>query len=367
MIHPYSGSNMTAQNTLECSDFLLPLPGGLKCACPKTDGKSCDNASVSRCPQLCAPYNGSLQSCSNLPGQTCRFSCDKGYLPMGSATRTCRDNGTWSGAETQCNVINCSKLMVSQGGPLRMSSCGNHYGAKCNFSCPIGHLLKGSSSLTCVTQKGSPSGSWDKPLPTCHAVICGPLIPPTNVTISPASCLTSSRYNQTCIFSCQTSRYVLIGCSSRVCSNDGSWTGSNNARCRLSNDEMKLNTEDRTPHYQLACGILATAVILILIIFTFIYKKKLRGPTRERPPLTTNQFTGVAIRDRSNHGNIHCEDKKLEKVNSPRQNSKESNVPEVTAGSSTSSILKELGRDNFGIKSKQGIFVTVIAVVSISR
>ncbi|XP_022809443.1 P-selectin-like isoform X2 [Stylophora pistillata] len=302
MIHPYSGSNMTAQNTLECSDFLLPLPGGLKCACPKTDGKSCDNASVSRCPQLCAPYNGSLQSCSNLPGQTCRFSCDKGYLPMGSATRTCRDNGTWSGAETQCN-----------------------------------------------------------------AVICGPLIPPTNVTISPASCLTSSRYNQTCIFSCQTSRYVLIGCSSRVCSNDGSWTGSNNARCRLSNDEMKLNTEDRTPHYQLACGILATAVILILIIFTFIYKKKLRGPTRERPPLTTNQFTGVAIRDRSNHGNIHCEDKKLEKVNSPRQNSKESNVPEVTAGSSTSSILKELGRDNFGIKSKQGIFVTVIAVVSISR
>ena len=64
------------------------------------------------------------------------------------------------------------------------------------------------------------------------AVICGPLIPPTNVTISPSSCLTSSRYNQTCIFSCQTSRYVLIGCSSRVCSNDGSWTGSNNARCR---------------------------------------------------------------------------------------------------------------------------------------
>lgn len=45
--------------------------------------------------------------------------------------------------------------------------------------------------------------------------------------------------------------------------------------------------------------------------------------------------------------------KKLEALNSLRQNSKESNVPTVTAGSSTSSILKEVGRDNFGKESKQ--------------
>ena len=59
--------------------------------------------SVSCCPQLSAPFNGSIQSCSNLPGHTCKFSCDKGYVLVGSATRTCTDNCTWTGAETQCN------------------------------------------------------------------------------------------------------------------------------------------------------------------------------------------------------------------------------------------------------------------------
>ena len=59
--------------------------------------------SANRCPQLSAPFNGSLQPCSNLPGHTCTFSCDKGYVLVGSATRTCTDNGTWTGAETQCD------------------------------------------------------------------------------------------------------------------------------------------------------------------------------------------------------------------------------------------------------------------------
>ena len=64
---------------------------------------SCDQTSVRLCPPLFALFNGRSEMSSNLPGQTCRFSCDKGYRLKGSATRTCRDNGTWSGAETQCN------------------------------------------------------------------------------------------------------------------------------------------------------------------------------------------------------------------------------------------------------------------------
>ena len=41
-------------------------------------------------------------------------------------------------------VINCTSLTVDPSGPLRMSSCGNHYGSKCNFACTIGHRLNGS-------------------------------------------------------------------------------------------------------------------------------------------------------------------------------------------------------------------------------
>ncbi|KAL9960402.1 hypothetical protein ACROYT_G033854 [Oculina patagonica] len=60
---------------------------------------------VIRCPQLFAPTNGSLQPCSNLSGQTCQFSCGRGYNLTGSRIRRCNSNGTWTGTQTQCNEI----------------------------------------------------------------------------------------------------------------------------------------------------------------------------------------------------------------------------------------------------------------------
>ena len=58
--------------------------------------------------------------------------------------------------------------MVDPGGSLRMNSCGNHYGAQCNFSCTAGHRLNGSSSVSCVAAGNRPPGFWDNPLPTCR-------------------------------------------------------------------------------------------------------------------------------------------------------------------------------------------------------
>ena len=58
---------------------------------------------MNRCPQLYAPSHGSIALCSNLPGQTCQFSCDRGYFLTGSTTRTCNSNRAWSGEKTHCN------------------------------------------------------------------------------------------------------------------------------------------------------------------------------------------------------------------------------------------------------------------------
>ena len=44
------------------------------------------------------------------------------------------------------SVTNCTFLTVDPGGSLCMSSCDNHYGAQCNFSCAIGYRLNGSST-----------------------------------------------------------------------------------------------------------------------------------------------------------------------------------------------------------------------------
>ena len=65
------------------------------------------------CQQLYDPPHGSLEPCSNLPGQTCGFSCNKGYILTGSTTRTCNSNGTWTGTPTQCNGNWCQLLFPS--------------------------------------------------------------------------------------------------------------------------------------------------------------------------------------------------------------------------------------------------------------
>ena len=62
---------------------------------------------VPTCPPLTAPDNGDID-CSlgddgeANPGDTCTFTCDDGYELGGSTSRTCGDDGNWSGTDTTC-------------------------------------------------------------------------------------------------------------------------------------------------------------------------------------------------------------------------------------------------------------------------
>ena len=61
------------------------------------------------CPPLNNPDNGT-KNCSlgddGVPssGETCTFTCNStmGYQLMGSAMRTCQNNGSWSGNNATC-------------------------------------------------------------------------------------------------------------------------------------------------------------------------------------------------------------------------------------------------------------------------
>ena len=66
------------------------------------------------------------------------------------------------------SAINCTSLTIDSAGPLRMSSCDNHYGAQCNFSCAIGYRLNGSSTVTCVAPGNQHPGVWNNTIPTCE-------------------------------------------------------------------------------------------------------------------------------------------------------------------------------------------------------
>ena len=65
-------------------------------------------AVIITCPNLTDPTNGIL-TCSfggdgvADPGETCTLICDTGYMPNGSANRTCQSNGIWTGTDATCN------------------------------------------------------------------------------------------------------------------------------------------------------------------------------------------------------------------------------------------------------------------------
>ena len=67
-------------------------------------------------------------------------------------------------------VINCTSPTVNSRGAPRMSNCGNHFGAQCNFTCAIGHRLNSSSTVECVAPGNRPPGVWDNPLPSCQGI-----------------------------------------------------------------------------------------------------------------------------------------------------------------------------------------------------
>ena len=60
------------------------------------------------CPTLDNPSNG-MVSCSlgddGVPSfeDTCSFTCDTGYELTGSDTRTCQNDGSWSGSTAMCS------------------------------------------------------------------------------------------------------------------------------------------------------------------------------------------------------------------------------------------------------------------------
>ena len=60
------------------------------------------------CTSLTGPVNGMINCSLGDDGapsyeDTCSFTCNTGYELTGSDTRTCQNDGSWSGSEASCN------------------------------------------------------------------------------------------------------------------------------------------------------------------------------------------------------------------------------------------------------------------------
>ncbi|XP_065905187.1 sushi, von Willebrand factor type A, EGF and pentraxin domain-containing protein 1-like [Dysidea avara] len=189
------------------------------------DEASC--VQVPRCPPLTAPDNGDID-CSlgddgeANPGDTCTFTCDDGYELGGSTSKTCGDDGSWSGTDTTCTIVpTCPPLTVPDDGDIDCSLGDDgeaNPGNTCTFTCDDGYELGGSTSRTC-----GDDGRWSGNDTTCTRV-CPPLTFPDNGDID-CSLGDDGEANpgDTCTFTCDDG-YELGGSTSRTCGDDGSWS-----------------------------------------------------------------------------------------------------------------------------------------------
>ena len=57
------------------------------------------------CPSLTNITNGMVETLDDLStGQNATYTCHPGYDIIGYLTRTCQENGSWSGSEPVCQI-----------------------------------------------------------------------------------------------------------------------------------------------------------------------------------------------------------------------------------------------------------------------
>ncbi|KAK3730734.1 hypothetical protein QZH41_016116, partial [Actinostola sp. cb2023] len=94
--------------------------------------------------------NGRFRGRNFRVGRTVEFFCNAGLKLLGSKTRTCLPNKLWNGNTTVCDDGNSH--CRNPGTPISGRKMGNRYnlGAIVRFTCNYGYVLVGSPVRQCL-------------------------------------------------------------------------------------------------------------------------------------------------------------------------------------------------------------------------
>ncbi|NXV39883.1 C4BPA protein, partial [Rissa tridactyla] len=106
-------------------------------------------------------------------GMVATYSCNEGFSLIGDDKIHCMMNnnldGIWSGPAPECKVVKCENPDVKNGKKVSGFGTKHTYKDTVTFECNPGHVLNGSSVVTCEADS-----TWKPPLPTCDPSDCGP-------------------------------------------------------------------------------------------------------------------------------------------------------------------------------------------------
>ncbi|XP_072179389.1 CUB and sushi domain-containing protein 3-like [Diadema setosum] len=167
---------------------------------------------VHRCPVQQPLLHGSVVNCTDpFYGSRCSFSCDEGYDLIGPSAVSCdlSSNGSpaWEDAPPVCQIQTCPPLLPIN--PATVVGCDPTspvpYGSECTMQCPFGFVGVGETLKRCLAD-----GVWSSTDFTCDRKACSPLVETNVISITPSTCLSDPRYQDTCHLECQRSGFEIF-------------------------------------------------------------------------------------------------------------------------------------------------------------
>ncbi|XP_047200285.1 CUB and sushi domain-containing protein 3 [Hippoglossus stenolepis] len=173
------------------------------------------NCTMINCGDPGVPANGLRYGEDFTIAQNISFQCQPGYRMEedGSALRTCTQNSTWSGNMPICTAVTCLAPPAISNGVLQGSDF--EWGSSVSYSCSPGYELSFPAVLTCVA-----NGTWSGMLPQCLPKFCGDPGTPVGGFREGRSFIYQSEVSFTCA-----PPLILVGTATRLCESDGAWSG----------------------------------------------------------------------------------------------------------------------------------------------
>ncbi|XP_066297660.1 mannan-binding lectin serine protease 1-like isoform X2 [Branchiostoma lanceolatum] len=118
------------------------------------------------CEALSAPVYGTMEGSNFTYSQRVSFTCGEGYYLDGPDSRVCQADGTWSGVQPTCKLVNCGALPNISNGAIEVD--GNFsYSDIAIYRCDEFYEMVGEGTRFCEA-----NGKWTGNEPSCKP-ICG--------------------------------------------------------------------------------------------------------------------------------------------------------------------------------------------------
>ena len=155
-----SGVVVGSRATYTCNTgYLIVGESTRTCQQGGTWSGSVPTCTIIRCGGLSNPSNGQVSIRDNTVGGVASYTCNSGYELIGSETRICQNDGNWSERAPICRIIRCGPLNNPSNGQVSVRD--NTVGGVATYTCNTGYSLFGSTTRTC---RNDGTWSGDEPV-----------------------------------------------------------------------------------------------------------------------------------------------------------------------------------------------------------